>query len=126
MTYTPGPWRWSPFGTLSTTAKISATCDNVVVWSQRFGFDNEDDKALIAAAPDLLVACQALTRANGEHPQTEAALIMAERAIEKAQLPKRNGPIQYNAQSGCCLTCDADTLWGDAPHAAGCEAVRDR
>lgn len=88
MAHTLGPWRWSPGGTLSTTAKVSSTCDNVVVWSQRFGFDNDDDKALIAAAPDLLAACQAFAEAYEKSLQlekTDVALRMAKQAIAKAQ-----------------------------------------
>ena len=27
----------------------------------------------------------------------------------------------YNDNSGCCKVCDADTLWGDAPHTESCE-----
>ena len=66
MSHTPGPWRWSPGGTLSSRAKISATCNNVVVWSQRFGFDNEADKVLIAAAPELLTMCQQFVEIKAE------------------------------------------------------------
>lgn len=91
MTHTPGPWRWSPKGTLSTTAKVSKTCDNVVVWSQKYGFDNEADKTLIAAAPELLAACQAFVEAWEESLQlekTDVALRMAKQAIEKARREK--------------------------------------
>lgn len=31
--------------------------------------------------------------------------------------------IQYYDHSGRCTSCEADTLWGDAPHADDCPAV---
>jgi len=85
--------------TLSTTAKVSNTCDNVVVWSQRFGFDNDSDKLLIAAAPDLLLACKALLQTSHQtswlHMENLAedescwckscARLYAKQAINKAQ-----------------------------------------
>jgi len=94
MAHTPDPWRWSPKGTLSTMAKVSSTCDNVIVWSQRFGFDNEDDKLLIAAAPELLAACKIFVEACEkllQSEKTDIALKMAKQAIAKAQPDKLSG-----------------------------------
>lgn len=59
---TPGPWKWTQFGNLVTERKVSDTTNNVVVWSPKHGFDNESDKRLIEASPELFVACQALLK----------------------------------------------------------------
>lgn len=82
--HTPGPWTAEGFEGMGWG--IYATDEEPVVWEMG-GIDNEANARLIAAAPDLLKACQAFVTAYEKSLQlekTDAALRLAKLAIAEA------------------------------------------
>lgn len=59
-TYTPGPWRIHATDIVGANAAVVVDCLGAMG-----GDDTDADKRLIAAAPELLAACQSLMRAEG-------------------------------------------------------------
>jgi hypothetical protein len=79
--HTPGPWVWTDYGELSGAG-------DVVMDADYFSEPSEADARLIAAAPDLLAACEAMLveldeweQELGRHPACD----LARAAIAKAK-----------------------------------------
>ena len=83
--HTPGPWEL--WGTASPSQVIAA--ENYFV-AQTLGRNDEANARLIAAAPDLLVACKELLEVWEEAPAYgHASAVKARAAIAKAEGEKK-------------------------------------
>lgn len=91
VSHTPGPWVVCPGDDL-TKPGIDGPNGEAVVWwttAHEEGISNPHDALLIAAAPDLLSACEALLR-FAENSEGEFGIVLgsansARRAIAKAK-----------------------------------------
>lgn len=87
--HTPGPWRYAPFGELGDWEDVYGA-DGVLVCRMESG-PAEDNAALIAAAPDLLVTLMQMLEAYeghlneaGYNPDQSSVVIAAREAIANA------------------------------------------
>lgn len=81
--HTPGPWTWEPVAPMSWLRGAGDTMDVMHMDSDSSDCPNDADRALIAAAPDLL----AIAKRVAEHfAETDALLgIDARAAIARAE-----------------------------------------
>jgi hypothetical protein len=94
-THTPGPWEVSTKRGLNITAKTRGGADFALaaVWTTLTGEAADANARLIAAAPDLLAACEAalpairwgLAHQGGNYSQYEAVEQVIVAAIAKAR-----------------------------------------
>ena len=87
--HTPGPWLWSPGGFLYHPVPGKDVPTYVLRGVSQYGHVaaiSPADKALIAAAPDLLAACEAIVAAFALDDWTEA--VAKEMSVVRAAIAK--------------------------------------
>lgn len=84
QTFTPGPWEWNAGGRLFHSLLEKFASENVLVVHDPIWRPSPEDARLIAAAPDLLEALQAMLEPGMSGSQELAARDAAKAAISKA------------------------------------------
>ncbi|NCC41432.1 MAG: hypothetical protein EOM21_18805 [Gammaproteobacteria bacterium] len=87
MIHTPGPWRYEMHG--DTNYATLFMTNSVLTGDVMRGYIGEDNARLIAAAPDLLAACQAFAEYARISGNGAGIAEMAAAAIEKATGDRR-------------------------------------
>jgi hypothetical protein len=87
--HTPGPWHCSPEADLHRIGVYAGNGDEIIICDvsdEDVVIDGqcEANARLIAAAPKLLAACEALVRRNQKHADLDRAIEAGEAAIAEA------------------------------------------
>lgn len=93
MSHTPGPWQW--VGSYLESVKTTILAVN----PEEYGWPDEADEALIAAAPDLLAASQAMVESFYGENHDDDLLPEACRGCGEATVGERT----VNGHTAACL-----------------------